>query len=284
MLVVPLWQGPYIDVFEIDLARRIVALQGKGAAGEALQAAVLLFFDPFGFGVVNHGAVVDLNDDAPAFDPDRFGEPFAVFYIDFFYILHAVKAAGAAPVALRVVHLYLVAPGRPAILLVGRMEKDTGVGAGRGHDAGFELEVFEVVALHIAFVKEVRSGTVNDNGAILHTEGGRVLGSPPALQARAIKKGDPALPALTVAGGCAGEKKREDEKKEPIFHLPIYEASANNARQECRCCAQGLRQPVTRHHWWALVRPFCPFPVVLGTVLHLRKNVPAVRQHFQYNR
>jgi hypothetical protein len=24
--------------------------------------------------------------------------------------------------------------------------------------------------------------------------------------------------------------------------------------------------------------------VVLGTVLHLRKNVPAVRQHFQYNR
>lgn len=168
-------------------------LQRKGAAGQALQRAALFVFNALGLSIIYHGAVVDLYDHALAFHADVFGVPFIVLHVHFANILHGIEAAGAAPVALGVVHLHFIAFGRPVGGLELRMKEDAGVGAGRGHHAGLELEVFEIMVRHRAFVEQVGALAMHHDGAVLYRKSARVFACPPTIERPAIKQGDPAI-------------------------------------------------------------------------------------------
>ncbi len=111
-------------------------------------------------------------------------EPLAVFRGGVpVHILHAVEAAGLLDIRVGRVDLAFVALVGPAVLLVGGVEVDAGVGALRGHHIRLELEVPERAAVDRPDIEEVAAVAVHDELAVFHFEGALILAGPPAFEA-----------------------------------------------------------------------------------------------------
>ena len=111
--------------------------------------------------VVHDHLAVDAGDDVLADDLDGHGEPLAVLRGGFQVVLDAIEAGGLFGVAMGIVHLHLVALGRPARALEFRVKIDAGVRLGERLDVQRELEVLELRAVDWAGVEQMRPFAVH---------------------------------------------------------------------------------------------------------------------------
>jgi len=114
------------EVFEIDDALGVVALEGESAMGESA-AGPIGEIDVFGFGIINDGVAIDFDDDMFTLNQDVLGIPLVVLGGCQAHFRGIIQAAGFLGVGMADVDLAFVAFFRPVGLLVLGVEVDTGV-------------------------------------------------------------------------------------------------------------------------------------------------------------
>ena len=213
----------------MDLAARVVGLQGEGAARQLSGARHPLRFDEFEehLSVHEHG-------DGLALHHDLLGEPLVVGRRRDKVLYDVVDAAGPDRIFLRVVDLHLVALCRPALRLECRVEEDARVGIGLRQHVGLEVEILELgwlrgIGTH---VEEMAPRALADDLSVDHFPTGRVLIHLPACQTLAIEQRLESW-LLGDGRGCpAGQQGHEHP------HRPPTVSTANQAPAPCVCHEQ----------------------------------------------
>src|SRR5690606_18804609 len=124
-------------------------------------------------------------------DDDMFGIPFVVLNMHLLYVIDPIEASRSAPIGVGIVHLNLIAFGRPAFILVGGVKINPGVRSRRSHYTDLEFEIFEIMVHDRTLVEKMGTGTRYLDGAVFDAEGCRVFTRFPAIQGFPVKETDP---------------------------------------------------------------------------------------------
>jgi hypothetical protein len=131
-------------------------------------------------------------------------------------IAYAIQAAGAPPIAVAVVHLAFDSKPGPTGLLKFRAEINPRIGAGVGHYVHAEIEVFELMPVHLSIIKQmgwivICGGTLHHDHAVTRLEDVGIVADLPAVKALSVKKAHEAFFGRWRLGGERAGCQQQDQ-------------------------------------------------------------------------
>ncbi len=128
------------------------------------------------------------------------GKPFIIRSQRFIHIADSVETPGQFPFNITlfrsnvsIMHLHLITLRRPALLLIGRMKIDTGIGTGSDHHIGPKFKVFEIGIPDRTGVKQMRTRTVRGDHPIFNSDGFGIFTGSPAVKRFAVEQRYPSI-------------------------------------------------------------------------------------------
>jgi len=211
----------YHYVLEVNLTVWIVALQCESPVGNDPPGHISGALDIVGLRIVHYYFIIDLDDHSLPLDGKGFCIPFIILYIDFFYVLYGVQAAGPSPIRMGIINLYFITLGRPSALLVFRMKINTGIGSRLRHHFRLEFKILKMMVFYGAFIKKMRGVAMRHNRSILYRKSRRIITHFPAIKRFAIEQGDPSATGCP-AGGMTGQEGEANEDGKDFLHIAVF--------------------------------------------------------------